>query len=96
MSGQLLSGSLQQAFQALRSGQLTSDQLCRLSLERVSRTRTLNAFITVPDLLAKHDAQQADNRAAAGNHLVPHLRLKFRPQLTFQLVFFSYQDKRTL
>lgn len=52
--------------QFLRNGQLSSLELCRLSLERIGATRTLNAFITVPDIRARDEATNSDERLRQG------------------------------
>ncbi|KAF5904232.1 glutamyl-tRNA(Gln) amidotransferase subunit A, mitochondrial, partial [Clarias magur] len=51
---------------ALREGKLSATELCRKCLQRIKKTRHLNAYITVTEELAMKKAQEADGRLLRG------------------------------
>lgn len=51
---------------ALREGKLSATELCRKCLQRIKKTRHLNAYITVTEELAVKQAQEADDRLLRG------------------------------
>ncbi|KAK3537354.1 hypothetical protein QTP70_008784 [Hemibagrus guttatus] len=56
---------------ALREGKLSATDLCRKCLQRIRKTRHLNAYITVTEELAMKQAQEADDRLLRGKPLGP-------------------------
>ncbi|KAI5616417.1 glutamyl-tRNA(Gln) amidotransferase subunit A, mitochondrial [Silurus asotus] len=56
---------------ALRDGKLSATELCRRCLQRIKKTRHLNAYISVTEELAMRQAQEADHRLLRGKPLGP-------------------------
>ncbi|XP_062378803.1 glutamyl-tRNA(Gln) amidotransferase subunit A, mitochondrial [Sardina pilchardus] len=62
----VLSLSIREVSRALREGQLSPTELCRKCLNRIKRTRHLNAYITVTEETAMRQAQEAEARLQNG------------------------------
>lgn len=62
---------LYQVSAALREGQVTPTELCRKCLDRIKRTRHLNAYVTVTEEAALRQAQQAEVRLQRGARPLP-------------------------
>lgn len=54
--------TLQQAITALRRGQVSPSELCKMCLKKVEKFKVLNAFITVTDEQANSMSMEADRR----------------------------------
>lgn len=67
----MLSLSIKEVSAALRDGKLSATELCRKCLQRIKKTRHLNAYITVTEEVAMKQAQQADHRLSRGKALGP-------------------------
>ncbi|XP_034163952.2 glutamyl-tRNA(Gln) amidotransferase subunit A, mitochondrial [Pangasianodon hypophthalmus] len=67
----MLGLSIKEVSAALREGKLSATELCRKCLQRIKKTRHLNAYITVTEELAMRQAQEADDRLLRGKPLGP-------------------------
>ncbi|XP_060789261.1 glutamyl-tRNA(Gln) amidotransferase subunit A, mitochondrial [Neoarius graeffei] len=65
----MLGLSIKEVCAALREGKLSATELCRKCLQRIKKTRHLNAYITVTEELAVKQAQEADDRLLRGKPL---------------------------
>ncbi|CAN9502008.1 unnamed protein product [Ophioblennius macclurei] len=62
----MLSRSIKEVSLAFREGRISPTELCKKCLDRIKRTRHLNAYITVTEELALQQAQQAEARLLKG------------------------------
>ncbi|XP_036449079.1 glutamyl-tRNA(Gln) amidotransferase subunit A, mitochondrial [Colossoma macropomum] len=67
----MLSLTIREVSAALREGKLSATELCRRCLNRIKKTRYLNAYITVTEDLAMKQAQEAELRLTRGKPLGP-------------------------
>ncbi|KAK2843853.1 hypothetical protein Q7C36_012068 [Tachysurus vachellii] len=67
----MLSLSIKEVSAALREGKLSATELCRKCLQRIKKTRHLNAYISVTEEVAMKQAQEADGRLLRGKPLGP-------------------------
>ncbi|XP_059208788.1 glutamyl-tRNA(Gln) amidotransferase subunit A, mitochondrial isoform X2 [Centropristis striata] len=62
----MLSLTIREVSLALREGRISPTELCRKCLNRIKKTRHLNAYITVTEELALKQAQEAETRLQQG------------------------------
>ncbi|XP_067099257.1 glutamyl-tRNA(Gln) amidotransferase subunit A, mitochondrial [Osmerus mordax] len=65
-NGKMLSLSIKEVSLALREGRISPMELCLKCLNRIKKTQSLNAYITVTEELALKQAQEADDRLLKG------------------------------
>ncbi|XP_028252066.1 glutamyl-tRNA(Gln) amidotransferase subunit A, mitochondrial [Parambassis ranga] len=63
----MLSLTIKEVSLALREGRISPTELCRKCLNRIKKTKHLNAYITVTEQLALKQAQQSEARLLQGN-----------------------------
>lgn len=62
----MLSRTIKEVSLAFREGRISPTELCKKCLDRIRKTRHLNAYITVTEELALQQAQQAEARLLKG------------------------------
>lgn len=69
MSKSLLNETISNIYKLIKSNQISSEELTKLCLDRVNKTSSLNAFITVCDQYALECAKKSDERFATNQTL---------------------------
>lgn len=67
MNSSLLSLSISKVSELLRNKSLNASDLCKLCLNRINKTKNLNAYISVTENLAEEQAEAAEKRILNGN-----------------------------